>query len=263
MSFLTKDLLRSFGFTYCTFRTLHVTSANYKTIPNNLKGKSTSSAAWLTRQLNDPYVKKARYERFRARSAFKLIELDDQFKILTPGMVAVELGAAPGSWTQVLTRRLGICNAEGELLPECERSESLVVSIDRNPFQPVTGAVTIPNTDFTSLHAQGKILSALEGRKADLVCSDMAPNASGIKSLDHESIIQLSLTALQFALQVLQRNGTFLTKIWDGKGREQLTEFLDKFFSQVNQFKPGSSREDSSEVFLLARRFKGTVERKE
>ena len=197
----------------CTLRNLfHTTSVNYKVIPNNLKGKSTSSSSWLTRQLNDPYVTKARYERYRARSAFKLIEIDDKYKILNPGMIVVECGAAPGAWTQVLTKRLKLSDGEKEL-EVGEKSNSLVVSIDCNPFPPVPGAITIANTDFTSTLAQGKILSALDGRKADLVCSDMAPNASGIKSVDHESIIQLSLTALQFALQVLQRNGTFLTKI--------------------------------------------------
>lgn len=249
--------------TYSQFRRIHLTLVNNKLIPSNLKGKSSSSIKWLTRQLNDPFVKRARYERYRARSAFKLIEIDDKYKILKSGMIVVECGAAPGAWTQVLTKRLGLSDGEKELDVEKGNSKSLVISIDRNPFQSVPGAITIPNTDFTSPLAQSKILSALDGRKVDLVCSDMAPNATGIKSLDHESIIQLSLTALQFALQVLQLNGTFLTKTWDGKEQKQLIEFLEKFFHQVNLFKPVSSREDSSEIYILARRFKGTLEIKE
>lgn len=237
--------------------TFHVSSINWKIIPGNLKGKSSSSAKWLTRHLNDPYVKKSRYEQYRARSAFKLIEIDDKYKLLKPGMVVVECGAAPGAWTQVLTRRLEL--AEEKSSEEKSENASLVISIDKNPFQSVPGAITIPNTDFTSPFGQAKILSALNDRKVDLICSDMAPNATGIHSVDHEAIINLVFCALKFSLTVLQVNGNFLCKIWDGHQTKVCIDMIDKFFTQVHRIKPPSSRDDSSEDFILARGFRGTV----
>ena len=239
-----------------------------KTIPNNLKGKSTSSQDWLIRQLNDPYVKKARYANYRARSAFKLIEIDDKYKLLKPGMKVIECGAAPGAWTQVLVERLLLSpvtknSEEGDtiaepIMTEGRRLGSLVVSIDRNPMHPVPGAIVFDRTDFTSPLLHSRILSILDGRQVDFVCSDMAPNASGQHSLDHDAIMNLCFVSLKFSLQVLRpKTGCYLTKFWDGARKEELTKLLEKFFARVDFVKPPASRVDSSEAFLLGREFKG------
>jgi 23S rRNA (uridine2552-2'-O)-methyltransferase len=197
--------------------------------------------------LNDPYVKKSRYANYRARSAFKLIEIDDKFRLLKPGMVVVECGAAPGAWTQVLVERLQ---------PE-ENNKSLIISIDRNPINPITGAHLLPNSDMTSSVTHAKVLSLLDGRLADFVCSDMAPNAVGMSCVDHEGIINLSLVALRFALPVLNPGGAFLTKLWSGSRDSEMGDLLRKFFTNVKIVKPPASRCDSSEHFMLATGFSG------
>ena len=235
-------------------RGFHVSRPSFKLYPKNLKGKSVSSQNWLLRQLNDPYVLKARYENYRARSAFKLIEIDEKYNILKPGMRVVECGAAPGAWTQVLVRRLKL----GPSNVHEPSPESLVISVDINPMSPVEGARVLCNTDFTKPMNHAKILSILNGKTVDLVCSDMAPNATGHNELDHEAIITLAYTALRFGLQVLEpKTGAFLTKLWDGSQTQCLTDHLDKFFASVKRVKPGASRSDSAEVFLLATQFKG------
>ena len=228
-------------------RRLHTSARLCKTIPNNLKGRSASSQQWLTRQLNDPYVKKARYANYRARSAFKLIEIDDRFHLLKPGMAVVECGAAPGAWTQVLVERLRAT----------QNKQSLVISIDRDPVNDVPGAHILSNTDMTSAVSQGNVLSLLNGRPVHFVCSDMAPNATGISSLDHERIMNLCLVALRFALPVLAQDGAFLTKVWGGGRTPEFCDLLRKFFTGVREVKPPSSRCDSTESFLLAQGFTG------
>lgn len=228
-----------------------------KTVPSNLKGKSVSSQNWLKRQLNDEYVLKSRYANYRARSAWKLIQIDDSHKILSPGQTVVELGAAPGAWTQVLVERLG-------LTTECGRkatgvvSPGMIVAVDLNPIHPVEGAHVLPNCDFTKPINQSKVFSLLDGRPVDIVLSDMAPNASGKHSLDHEAIIQLVYAAFTFSIQVLRpTTGVFLTKIWDGSNSLELDNQLKKFFKRVDRIKPDASRENSSELFILARDFTG------
>ena len=272
-------------------RTLSTTSVRLKVIPGNLKGKSRSSQDWLTRQLNDPYVRKARYNNYRARSAFKLIEMDDKYKLLKPGMKVIECGAAPGAWTQVLVERLllkpfeirpklqphdtigdkhinPITNADLppppvkiEIPPVTEgrKKGSLVVSIDKNAMHDVPGAIVIPNTDFTSPLLHSRILSILDGKHVEFVCSDMAPNASGHHELDHESIMNLCFISLRFSLQVLKpQEGVYLTKFWMGHRFEEFVELVKKFFSTVHPcIKPPSSRDDSSEAFIIAKGFKG------
>ncbi|KAI1301771.1 rRNA methyltransferase 2, mitochondrial [Halotydeus destructor] len=232
-------------------RLLSTSAITMKVIPGNLKGRSGSSTEWLTRHLNDPYVKMARYKNYRARSAFKLIEIDDKYKILRPGMVVVECGAAPGAWTQVLVERLNIGKEGGQ-------SKAQVVSIDINPFAPVDGADILPRCDFTKPINQGKILSLLDDRLVDLVCSDMAPNATGHHCLDHDAQITLVLSALRFAMPVLRPGtGNFLAKLWDGSGKDKVQSITDRFFNSTLFVKPPSCRADSSEVFLLAKEFKG------
>jgi 23S rRNA (uridine2552-2'-O)-methyltransferase len=232
---------------------IHSSHSLNKIIANNLKNKSKSSQDWLIRQLNDPYVKKARYENYRARSAFKLIEIDDKHNILSPGMIVVECGAAPGAWTQVITKRL-------KLDEENEHKTGAVIAVDIRPIHPVFGAIMMSNTDFTKPLNQSKILHCLDGKTVDLVCSDMAPNASGDHSYDHQLIISLCYSALQFAVSVLKpMSGVFLTKIWDGSETLNFKNDLNKFFIDVKHLKPDACRGDSSESYILAKNFKGII----
>ena len=238
-------------------RVIHTTVVRNKITPTNLKGKSTSSQNWIKRQLNDPYVTKARYANYRARSAFKLIQMDDSYKLLHPGQTVVELGAAPGAWTQVLVERLELKPREGSSISK-SASRGMVVALDLNPIHPVEGAHVLPNCDFTKSMNQGKVLSLLDQRLVDFVASDMAPNATGTHALDHEAIIQLVYAAFTFSIQVLRPGtGNFLTKIWDGSRSSELNQQLEKFFLRVDRVKPDASRCDSSEVYILARGFRG------
>lgn len=240
-------------------RCLTTSSVRPKVVPSNLQGKSTSSQNWLKRQLNDPYVTKARYANYRARSAWKLIEIDDKYKIIKSGHTVVELGAAPGAWTQVLVERMGL-SPLGDNSKRKNASRGMVISLDLNPMHPVRGAHILPNCDFTRPINQSKILSLLDQQLVDIVASDMAPNASGTHSLDHEAIIQLVYAALTFSIQVLKPgSGVFLAKIWDGTCSLQLDQQLGKFFTRVDRVKPPSSRADSSEVYILAREFVGLM----
>lgn len=213
---------------------------------------SSSSSEWLKRQLSDPYVKRSRYENYRARSAYKLIEIDEKYKLIKPGMLAIDLGAAPGSWTQVLVKK-SVDNNKTKI----NDAKSIIIGVDINAISPIPNAYLLPFTDFTKSLNQNKILKILGDRKADLVCSDMAPNASGIKQYDHQLIIQLAVIALQFAVQILKsKDGNFLTKIWDGAEKEKLFSLMSRYFEKVYHVKPLSSREDSSELFLLGLGFK-------
>lgn len=235
-----------------------------KIIPDNLKGKSASSQAWLTRQLNDPYVKMARYRNYRARSAFKLIEIDDKFGLLKPGMTVVDCGAAPGSWTQVIVERLQLGKAGEQLAARNERSPAAdrgkVIAIDINAFSPIEGAHILPNLDFTKPISQAHILSLLDGRTVDVVCSDMAPNAAGIGTLDHENQIALVFAAISFALPVLTpKSGALLAKIWQGTRDRQVLEAMSKFFGQVRVVKPPACHAESVETYVLGTEFKGIV----
>lgn len=238
-------------------RPLATTEVVWKVVPENLKGKSVSSQNWLKRQLNDPFVTKARYANYRARSAWKMIQMDDSHRLLHPGQVVVELGAAPGAWTQVLVERLGLKPVEHGS-PTKVASTGMVVSLDLNPMHPVPGAHVLQNCDFTKPINQAKVLSILDQRPADLVASDMAPNATGTHALDHEAIIQLVYAAFTFSIQVLKpRTGVFLAKIWDGSRSVELNQQLERFFNRVDRIKPDASRCDSSEIYILAREFRG------
>lgn len=214
---------------------------------------SHSSHSWLERQRKDIYKKMARYDNYRARSAYKLIQLDDKYKFLAPGKVVIEAGAAPGSWTQVICERLKLTNKDDKIA-----RKGLCLSIDLAAIEPVDGAICLGNADFTSPFTQGKILSWLDGRKADCVLSDMAPNATGQKSFDHTKIIELVTKLMPFAFQVLTpQSGVFLFKIWDGNETHDLVATLRESFEYVNYVKPAASRDDSAENFVVCRRFKG------
>lgn len=233
-------------------RNFHTCGALLRETPKNLKGKKHSSQQWLVRQLRDPYVEKAKQEQYRCRSAFKLLEMNERFDILKPGMRVVDCGAAPGSWTQVAVK---LTNADGKNWDEKKRGS--VVAIDRLPIHPIEGAMILGNLDFTSDKAQSALLEALNGKLVDLVLSDMAPNATGTRSLDHENIIDLAYAAMKFALTITRTNGTFVTKVWDGGLSPQLEADVGRFFKTVKIVRPDATRDESSEKFILARGFKG------
>ena len=162
---------------------------------------SASSHRWLQRHLNDPYVQMAIKDGYRARSAYKLIEIDRQFNILKPGSVTVECGAAPGAWTQVLVKKNG-ASKKGK-----------VISVDLLDFEPVNGAHILSRADFTHKDTQDEIKVILGGRPIDLVCSDMAPNAAGQKEFDHDAIVKLAMLAARFAIENSKQGANFLCKL--------------------------------------------------
>lgn len=232
-------------------RSVHTSCPLPKQKPQNLKGKKHSSQLWLTRQLRDPYVEKAKQERYRCRSAFKLLEIDERFKIFKPGQVVVDCGASPGSWTQVAV------NATNALGKEVDHPVGKVYAIDKLPLYPVEGAIVAGNMDFTLAASQDKLRELMQGVKANVVLSDMAPNATGVRDLDHDNIISLAYAAMKFALQITEPNGTFVVKVWDGGKSQQLEQDLLRFYNRVKSVRPDATRDESTEKFFLAREFKG------
>ncbi|ALC47340.1 CG11447 [Drosophila busckii] len=219
--------------------------------PRNLKGRSKSSQDWLTRQLADPYVEKARMMNYRCRSAFKLMEMDDKYKILKPGDMVLDCGAAPGSWTQVAVERT---NAAGKQ----ERApQGAVFSIDLLHFHAVPGATIFGGMDFTTSLAQQRLRESLAGRQVNCVMSDMAPNATGVRMLDQESITNLCYEVLRFALAMSAHGANLVVKIWDNGDVPKLERDIQTYYEKVKRVKPRASRGDSAEHFLLARGFKG------
>ena len=200
------------------------------------KGRKLSSKLWLERQLNDPYVARAKREGFRTRAAYKLIEIGDKARFLKKGARVVDLGAAPGGWSQVAARRVG---AQGQ-----------VVAIDVLPMDAVAG-VDFAQLDFLSADAPEK-LQALLGGPADVVLSDMAANATGHAKTDHLKIMGLVEAAADFAREVLAPGGTFLAKVLQGGTEAALLTALKRDFKSVKHVKPAASRSDSAELYLLA-----------
>ncbi|ROT60601.1 putative ribosomal RNA methyltransferase CG11447-like [Penaeus vannamei] len=243
--------MKSLSFNWTQIASLSTSSVTCKVIPKNLKGRNKSSQDWLQRQLNDPYVKLAKYEHYRARSAYKLLEIDNQCKILKPGQVVVECGAAPGAWTQVAVSRVN------SLPNDKDKPQGIVIGVDLTSIHPLPGATFLGGKDFTCPKTQQQILDFLQGRKVNVVLSDMAPNASGTKALDHENIINLSYSALRFAVQHSAIGGSYLCKIWEGFMSQKISEDMRKFYKNVKTIKPPSSRSDSAEKFLLCRNFLG------
>lgn len=232
----------------CNFST---TTFLCKVQPNNLKGKSKTSQDWLTRQLNDPYVKRSRYDNYRARSAYKLLEIDEKYKILKPGHTVVECGAAPGSWTQVIVEKINSDFRNRAL------AKGTVIAADLIPLDPIPGATILSEADLLKPEAAERILELLDGRPVDAVLSDMAPSASGVKELDHDRIVALAYCSVLLSLRVLSVGGSLLYKIWDGRQAPKLVEDVSRFFEYVNFVKPRASRGDSAEIFVLGRQFKG------
>lgn len=210
-----------------------------------------SSQEWLARQNADPYVEKAKVYNYRCRSAFKLLEMDEKTNILVPGMSVVDLGAAPGSWTQVAIQKT---NADGA---DTKKPRGRVISIDKLQILPIEGATILSNMDFTKIETHDRVASLLNDNKIDLVLSDMAPSATGVKELDKDRIVGLGYMALRFAALVTKINGSFLLKVWDGKEVPIFVMDLERFYTSIKILKPKASRSESSEKFLLARGFKG------
>jgi 23S rRNA (uridine2552-2'-O)-methyltransferase len=204
------------------------------------KGRSTASQKWLERQLNDPYVRAAQAAGYRSRAAFKLVEIDDKLHLLKPRGRVVDLGAAPGGWTQVALQRIG----EG----------GKVVALDLLAMDPVPGAIVLQG-DFQDPEAEQAVLAALDGQ-ADLVLSDMAPNTTGHNATDHLRIIALAELALDFAVRVLSPGGAFVAKVFQGGTEKDLLDLLKARFATVRHVKPPASRKDSAELYVVATGFR-------
>lgn len=203
------------------------------------KTLSKSSREWVDRQLRDPYVMRAQEEGYRARAAFKLKEIDEKFKILKRGARVVDLGSAPGGWLQVVV----------------EKGASKVVGIDLLPID-VMADVTIFQADIAEPGMTDKLIAAL-GEKPTLVLSDMAANTVGHKSTDHVRTVGLAEIAAEFAIANLAKGGNFVTKVFQGGAQKSLLDLLKENFEDVRHWKPPSSRAESPETFVIARRFKG------
>ena len=208
------------------------------------KGKTVAQVRWLERQLNDPYVKRAKSEGYRGRAAFKIIELDDKYRFLVPGARVVDLGCAPGGWCQVAVKRT---NARGE---KKGKSIGRVIGVDLQEVEPIAGA-DIHQLDFLEENADEKVKQWLDG-PADVVMSDMAAASSGHKQTDHLRIIALCEAAAYFSFDVLEEGGTFVAKVLAGGAEGDLQKILKQRFSKVSHLKPPASRADSSEKFVVA-----------
>ncbi len=213
------------------------------------KGRKLSSTLWLERQLNDPYVIRAKKEGYRGRAAYKILELDDKFRFLVPGARVVDLGCAPGGWCQVAVQRV---NALGE---KSGKRVGRVLGIDLQAVDPIAGA-EIHQLDFLEDGADERVKAWLGG-KADVVMSDMAAAASGHKATDHLRIIALCEAAAEFAYDVLEEGGTFVAKVLAGGAEASLQTMLKRAFTKVTNVKPPASRSDSSEKFVVATGFRG------
>jgi 23S rRNA (uridine2552-2'-O)-methyltransferase len=213
------------------------------------RGRTMSSTLWLQRQLNDPYVKRARAEGFRGRAAYKIMELDDKFHFLTQGARVLDLGCAPGGWCQVAVPRI---NALGE---KRGKAQGTIIGVDLQAVEPIAGA-TIYQLDFLADGADLQVKEWLGGQ-ADVVMSDMAASASGHKQTDHIRIIALCEAAAHLAFDVLAPGGTFVAKVLAGGAEGDLQKLLKQKFATVENVKPPASRADSSEKFVIARGFRG------
>jgi len=206
------------------------------------RGRTTSSTRWLQRQLNDPYVVEAKRLGYRSRAAFKLRELDDRFRFLGRGRRVVDLGAAPGGWTQIAADRVG-------------KAGQPVVAVDISPMDPVAGSVSF-ELDAYAADAVDRIREALGG-PADVVLSDMAPSTVGHTKTDQLRIVALADAAYDLARQLLAPGGAFVVKLFQGGAHADLLDRLKKDFEKVRHAKPNASRKDSSEIYLVATGFRG------
>lgn len=213
------------------------------------RGRKLSSTRWLQRQLNDPYVRRAKAEGYRGRAAFKILELDEKYRFLVPGARVVDLGCAPGGWCQVAVPRV---NALGE---KSGKAVGFVLGIDLQEVEPIAG-VELHQLDFMADGADDQVKAWLGG-KADVVMSDMAAASTGHKQTDHLRIIALCEAAAELAFDVLEEGGTFVAKVLAGGAEGSLQAILKQKFHSVANVKPPASRSDSSEKFVVATGFRG------
>ena len=221
-----------------------------KTRIKKKRGLKNSSRRWLERHLNDPYVHRAKAEGFRSRAAFKLIEIDERHKLLKPGLRVIDLGAAPGGWSQVAARITGSTD-----------ENPTIVAIDYLDMDPVPGTVFLKK-DFLDSDAPDMLMEALGGAP-DLVLSDMAAPTTGHRRTDHIRTMHLCEVAADFAVSVLKPGGHFLAKTFQGGTENELLDMLKKSFASVHHVKPPASRDESVELYLLAKGFKGREARGE
>lgn len=211
------------------------------------KKRKTSSTRWLKRQLNDPFVAKSKLDGYRSRAAYKLIEINDKFQILKPGTNVVDLGAAPGGWSQVAAKIIK---------SDSEKAKNKLIAVDLLPIEGIGGVISFEK-DFYEDDAKDLIIDSLNGQLADVVLSDMAANTTGHSQTDHLRIMDLCENALIFALKILKPGGHFVAKIFRGGAEGDLLDMVKQNFKKVKHFKPESSRKESSEFYLVA------LERKE
>lgn len=205
------------------------------------KKRTVSSKKWLLRQLNDPYVVRAKAEGFRSRAAFKLLEIDEKYHIFHPHQVIVDLGCAPGGWLQVAAKR---------------SLQSLILGVDLQDISPLDGVIFLKG-DFTEEDTVAALQQHLQSRAVDVVLSDMAASACGIPKVDYIRIVTLVQTAASFALQVLAPGGVFVAKVLRGGTPSALLAILKQQFQKIDHFKPPASRADSAEIYIVARDFRG------
>jgi 23S rRNA (uridine2552-2'-O)-methyltransferase len=208
--------------------------------------RKLSSKLWLERQLNDPYVVQAKRDGYRSRAAYKLIEIDDKHHLLKSGMTVVDLGAAPGGWSQIAAKRVGSTSGKGR-----------VVAIDLLEM-PEIGGVVFAQLDFLDNAAPARLITMMQGR-ADVVMSDMAANTTGHRKTDQLRIVGLVEAAAQFAAEVLKPGGAFLAKTFQSGADAELMTQLKRDFATVKHVKPAASRQDSSERYVLAMGFRGEI----
>jgi len=208
------------------------------------KGRKISSTRWLERQLNDPYVQAAQREGYRSRAAYKLLEIDEKHGLMKPGDIVIDLGAAPGGWTQVAVSAVA-----------AETGKGSVVALDILDMDAVPGAIML-KADFMEEEALRLLDGALDGHKANVVMSDMAASATGHRQTDHLRIMALCEAALGFAENILAPGGVFLAKVLQGGTENTLLQRLKQKFKKVKHVKPGASRADSSELYVLAQGFR-------
>lgn len=221
-------------------RLMHVTV-------KSARKRTASSQRWLERQLNDPYVAASKREGMRSRAAYKLKEIDDKYGLLKPGQRVVDLGAAPGGWSQIAAERVRSTEGEGQ-----------VIAIDYLGMEPLPG-VEVVQLDFTDETAESRLKTMLKGGRADVVLSDMAAPTVGHAKTDHLRIMGLAEAAGHFACDVLTPGGTFLCKVFQGGAEKDLLELLKRSFRLVRHVKPPASRKDSAELYVLATGFRGSA----
>ena len=204
--------------------------------------KSASSGRWLQEHEKDEFVIRARKDGYRSRASYKLLELDDKYRLLKPGQTVVDLGAAPGGWSQVAAKRVG--------------SKGQVIALDILEMPGIVG-VDIIQGDFTEESVFDELMSVLDDRVVNLVISDMAPNLSGMKDIDQPRAMYLVELALDFADQVLHKQGALVVKCFEGEGINQIRETFRRMFAQVSNVKPKASRGRSREVYIVGRGYRG------